>query len=122
MTTIYMAMVMIGSLEPGTPAPHNLLKEVLHNLLHVPAYTVLTLLVMMTVDALGRALTRRVVIEAVAIAVLYGSLIEILQGYVPGRTSSFLDVLLNFCGALLAVVVAKSGVISFSKGEPKEGR
>ena len=65
---------------------------------HFVAYTVLT------VNA-GLLVERRKWIVLFATCILYGMLLELLQGLVPGRQVSVLDVLANSTGVLIGWLI-----------------
>jgi len=98
-----MAMVLIGSLQPSIPDPDpSWIKEVIHNALHVPAYAFLAFLLLATCSQIGSRSRPVMILIFVA---LYGGMIEILQGSVPGRTASFFDAVLNTFGAFCAISI-----------------
>ena len=128
-TIVYMGLLLLVSLKPvvETAAPPSALKETLHNLLHVPAYAILAFLLFYALISLRSTLRQSVEGQAVhgpqstvlwtvdgrpsakaskgrlwtafLIAVIYGALMEYLQGFVPGRLPSVLDLILNTLGA-----------------------
>ena len=73
------------------------------NLLHVPAYAILTWLWFRALKHRGWAAGPAVVTAAV-VAVVYGGLDEIHQYFVPGRFASITDALLNAGGAAVVAV------------------
>ena len=75
-------------------------------LLHLAAYTVLGLLLLRAFHG-GMPAELRVLptMLAVVVAVIYGGLDEIHQGFVAGRNSDPADFTADIGGALLAVVV-----------------
>ncbi|MDZ4242379.1 MAG: hypothetical protein U1D99_06095, partial [Candidatus Omnitrophota bacterium] len=52
---------------------------------------------------------RRVLGSALAIAVAYGALIEVLQGNAQGREPSVIDLAINLFGGLAAVYAIRRG-------------
>lgn len=83
------------------------LPEGVSNLCHFPLYGVLGALFAVALgvgQSVGLALTRRAALAGACLAVIYGFVDEIHQGFVPGRDCSFYDILTNtaaaFTGAL----------------------
>ena len=104
-TVLYMAVLMAGSLRPNLDtAPHSQLKEMLHNFFHFPAYAMLTFILIKTFLAFEQKGFRFWVF---LISAGYGGLIEILQGFVPGRTPSWGDESVNTLGTLLVLIFFK---------------
>jgi len=98
-TFLYMAALMLASLPPKIiPGDPTLLKEIFHNSLHVPAYTLLTLLIWKSWNRFSLP-----VIAGLSFA--YSLLNEIIQRFVPGRTASLSDAALNGLGVGLALVM-----------------
>lgn len=103
----YMGVLLIVSAIPGT-TPHGgrdatllgLIPPIVQNLLHIPAYGVLALLWIRTLEAHGLA-SRRSLLIAVLIAAGYGGATEAVQAWIPGRSPSAGDFLLNLAGVLL---------------------
>ena len=102
-----MILICVLSLKPvknieGTP-----LQEMLHNLCHVPAYAGLTFIVIGLLMVYEVKST--IFLKAFCFSVLYGVLLEFLQGFVPGRTPSLLDVSSNAFGALGMIFLIRQG-------------
>ena len=104
---IYMVLICYLSLKPEEGPKGTALQETLHNLGHVPAYAGLTFL------AIGLLMVYEVkssvFLKAFCSSVLYGVLLEYLQGFVPGRTPSLLDVSSNAFGALGMIFLIHQG-------------
>jgi hypothetical protein len=83
------------------------------NLLHVPAYALLTWLWFRALRHKGRAAVAAALIAAI-IAIAYGGLDEIHQYFVPGRFASITDALLNAAGA----VAVLGGVLVAERRRP----
>ena len=103
-----MAMVFVASSVPdegNDSLGHKILflKPELHNLLHVPAYAVLTFLWWKALGSGGWGPT----LVAGLIAVTYGALDEFHQYFVPGRLASVTDGLLNLLGCALAAIAIR---------------
>ncbi|VAX34851.1 hypothetical protein MNBD_UNCLBAC01-1093 [hydrothermal vent metagenome] len=102
-TIIYMGI--LAYLQLRNPLGNNnagisSVKQLLHNLAHIPAYAVLAWLVLkffFKVDF-------RAKIYATVIASAYGILMELLQSLAPGRFASLGDVFLNTFGILIIIL------------------
>ena len=110
-TVIYMALLLWGSLKPpaASVGEQDFVREMLHNLLHVPAYAGLTLVLYKAIKS-SEQRPKNGILEirdiefgarkaGMLIAIIYGVVIEQLQGMVPGRYPSTLDIFLNIAGA-----------------------
>jgi VanZ family protein len=106
---LLMAMIFIESSIPMDGGPGDIkfmtnLNPNLQNLLHIPLYACLSFL-------WGRAFSRLKVNTAVGvvftffIVILYGSLDEVHQTFVPGRSGGLLDIYLNTLGAIIGIGV-----------------
>lgn len=94
-----------------TPAPRepSVLRSLLHNGMHVVAFGALAAATWLASLPRSPHLgARSAAARAVLLAVAYGVVDEVHQGYVPGRTSSPADVLSDACGALLAVCLLRA--------------
>lgn len=111
----YMAVLTYVSLYPVPPATELSARvRLINNLLHVPAYAVLTALWIAYLRLRWRkASDWRVLLPAFLIACGYGGLMELAQFFVPGRFASLQDTFYNMCGALWTVVA----VLIFPTGE-----
>lgn len=100
----YMLLLLIGSLWP---VPHPKIepfwKDMLRNLVHVPAYAFLAFLWLKTLRARKLSFQKAAKITILGCFV-FGIVIEFLQGFVPGRDPSSLDVLLNTLGILIPII------------------
>ena len=81
-----------------------LIQPELHNLLHVPAYGMLTWLWWKAFATRGWKFGRSLM-SAMSISIGYGALEEVHQYFVPGRSLSFTDLMLNALGALLCALL-----------------
>jgi VanZ family protein len=78
-------------------------EQILSNLAHIPAFALLTLLWLKTINWNGKgSFLNLFVLCSLA---LFAVLTEILQSFVPGRTASFMDLGLNFIGILFGLYV-----------------
>lgn len=77
----------------------------LQNLLHIPAYTVLVILV---VPALGPSFKTGLANMAWVLlgCCVFGVALEFAQAAIPGRTASLTDVLLNAAGVIIGCLTA----------------
>ena len=95
----YMLLIFALSLKPvWQDHPDSWIREMLHNLMHVPAYALMAFFVYLAWSGEGQ---RRW--GSVLIPFIYGVLLEVLQGFVPGRYPSWLDIVLNALGIITAV-------------------
>ena len=101
MAVLYMFLLAAGSLWPvtadsaiaATPT-----RRMANNLLHVPAYGLLFILLALTLA--GATRVEHICARALASAVGFGLLMELLQfALVPGRSASGMDMALNAAGA-----------------------
>ena len=106
MALVYTTALAVVSLLPsGSAAPggwDGVISPGLQNLLHVPAYAGLAILWLWAVP--GRAGARAAWLAA-ALCAAYGAGLEFVQAFVPGRTGSILDVLLNAAGSAAGLLV-----------------
>lgn len=87
----------------------SLLRALLHNAMHVVAFGALAAATWLaSLPRPPKNGARAAAVGAVLLAVAYGVIDEVHQGYVPGRVCSPADVLSDACGALLAVCLLGS--------------
>lgn len=107
----YMGMIFALSSMPGQVAPdasplNRLMAWTppqLQNSLHIPLYAGLAWLWCRALS-LRNYRPGRVAATAVSLSILYGALDEWHQTFVPGRTGSLTDLMLDLIGALLAAI------------------
>lgn len=87
------------------PSPPGLTTEIWSYLAHMGMFGVLGLTVWWALGLNGRLLKREREWWAIGIATAYGVLDEFHQSFVPNRDPSALDVLADFVGAALAVMI-----------------
>lgn len=87
---------------PGMPG---FTQEVWSYLGHISAFGLLGLCVWWALGMNTRLLDRERTIYAIAITTAYGLLDEFHQSFVPGRDTSVFDLLADFAGATIAVIV-----------------
>lgn len=89
----YMFLLLLVSLKPGSSSGQDsAFKLAFYNLAHIPAYALLTLLLVYATAA-------RSLVWAFIAACSYGVFNEWLQHFVPERMTSITDMLLNAIGA-----------------------
>jgi len=111
-TAVYMFSLLMFSLIPVRDLQGvSSVKQIMHNVAHVPAYAILTLLL---IGALGSKLR----VRAFWISILYGCFNEIVQSFVPGRSCSIVDVCSNALGAGISIYFISKRFIRF--GYPNE--
>ena len=97
-TAGYMLLILALSLHPVLDKqPESWFREMVHNLMHAPAYGLMAFFVLLSWDQTHQW-ERRSVLGTALVCFGYGVLIEILQGFVPGRNPSLLDITLNTLG------------------------
>jgi len=100
------AVLAVVSLLPGGPAaPAGWDRSVspgVQNLLHVPAYAVLTVLWLWALEPVRRVGAALLVTVACG---AYGAALEGAQAFIAGRTGSLADALLNAAGAAAGLVL-----------------
>jgi len=97
----YLAVLLTASNMPVYYKSTSLLKQVLHNAMHIPAYFILTWILLIYLNRRSRS--RMLYAGVIAVSMCFGVTNEIVQSFVPGRDTSLLDVGLNLLGTLLAV-------------------
>ena len=108
---VYVAALTVVSLLPSGRNTlggwDSQLTPTIQNALHVPAYAGLMVLVYLGFQSPRRTGLARLFLTAAACGV-FGAALEIAQWFVPGRTPSAIDVLLNLAGVALGVTIALS--------------
>jgi len=114
-TLIYMVALLAVSLKPiDRTGPSSAVQEATHNFFHVPAYALLTLFWVNTLTAYK--IQSRILIWAFCISCLYGLMNELLQGWVPGRFPSRLDIFLNTLGTVGMLLFIKKRTLKRDMG------
>ena len=75
----------------------------MQNALHVPAYTVLTILLLASVGSSWRR-HAGLVAGLACVCILCGIVLELLQAHIPGRFASATDMFLNAAGVLIGLI------------------
>jgi VanZ family protein len=98
-----MAALTLVSIQPASKGHgHDILRQILNNMLHIPAYGLLTFLLIKSVPKF-----KYIYIFSFLFALAFGVLNEYLQSFAPGRYPSIMDVLLNVAGSGAVVVWIK---------------
>jgi len=106
-TLFYMGCLLAYSLKPGANfGTASSIKQVAFNLAHVPAYALLTLLLVYSLDL-------KTLNWAFMVSVSYGIFNEFVQSFSPGRAVSIFDILLNVLGCWLFLYFLKKGQLEF---------
>ena len=79
------------------------------NLLHVPAYVVLTGLVLLSAGS-GQFVAKRAPLLLAGTCVVFGALLEGVQTIIPGRSASLSDGVLNVLGVLGGLAAWRFGI------------
>ena len=98
-----LALVAATLLPSGTDALGGwdlVLTPALQNVLHVPAYALLAILVFLALS-ISRQLGGRKILWIGLTCFACGLLLEFLQAVIPGRIASLTDTLLNLCGIII---------------------
>jgi len=109
-TIVYIGLLFFLSSIPSNPCIHtSLIKRILHNFLHIPAYGGLALLFLLTFNSYthSRSSFRHPFIFAGSCAFIFGVLDEFHQSFVPGRIVSLGDILLDAVGIILTLLLIK---------------
>ncbi len=104
-----MALLWWSSSQTPAPREPSVLRSLLHNGMHVVAFGALAAATWLA--SLPRSPqhgARAAAAGAVLLAVAYGVVDEVHQGFVPRRVSSPVDVLSDACGAMLAVCLLRA--------------
>jgi VanZ family protein len=110
----YMIFLLFVSISPTNLSGRgHMVKQVLHNLGHIPAYMVFTLLWIQLLR--GRRIILHVYVLALTFAMSYGGFMEFLQSMTPGRTAALSDCLLNSLGGGIAIWLDRKGIFLFLK-------
>ena len=78
------------------------LKPTLQNLLHIPAFAILTVLCLQVLSYSPMAMPRKVLL-VLGFSILFGISNELVQWAVPGRYPGILDIMLNSVGSVLGI-------------------
>ena len=105
---IYMIIIFILSTMSGTSnvigSDSSFLIEILYNFLHIPVYSLLALLWMITLRSNGESLGKAG-LHTVTISLAYAAFIEFNQSFVPGRYATLGDFILNTIGCVCGLLI-----------------
>lgn len=73
-------------------------------LAHIGVYAILSLLLSLSIYQKERK-TRTIQTISLTICIVYSSILEILQNFVPGRMFDWYDFLANYTGGLVGVII-----------------
>lgn len=91
------AVILAASLVPGGGGSSSLGPIGVDKLLHVGGYAVLAVAALVAIHAR----TGRGALGVVLLVTVFGGVVELLQGPVPGRSVSFLDLVADAAGAVI---------------------
>jgi VanZ family protein len=74
-------------------------------LAHIAVFAMLSFLISVACSHKGRGKTTKSTIRALTICLVYSSLLECCQHFVPGRTLDGYDFLANYTGGLVGVII-----------------
>jgi hypothetical protein len=98
-TMLYMVGITLLSSTPRHPSPRHMLLEYGLNLIHLPMFAGLAFLMIKTIAPRQRQLlATRVCAVAALLLVTFAALDEWHQAFVPGRSASVIDLLLDVMG------------------------
>ena len=80
------------------------LKPTIQNLLHIPAFAILSILCLQVLSYSSMVRTRKLALVLV-FSVVFGILNELVQFAIPGRYPGSLDIMLNSVGSALGMLV-----------------
>lgn len=108
----YVILLALASLLPsGADTPYiggwdAEISPTFQDLAHIPAYMILTILVLATMSTRNTRPSTRSVLLIAALCITFGVVLEWLQArFIAGRTGSVSDALLNTLGTILAVAL-----------------
>ena len=109
----YTGVLAVFSLLPSQSGPldgwDSSIQPSVQNLLHVPAYMVLTGLVLLAAGP-GQLVAKRLSLMLAGACVVFGALLEGLQAIIPGRSASLSDGVLNVLGVLVGLAAWRFGI------------
>ena len=98
-TLLYMVGITLLSSIPRSPTPHHTLVEYSMNLGHIPLFAGLTILLIKTIAPKQRqSLATRTCTWAAMLLIAFAAFDEWHQAFVPGRSGSVIDFLLDLMG------------------------
>ena len=112
LTAVYMVVLLGLSVKSSFDME---VSSFIFNLFHVPAYVLLAFLLVNTLYVYNKKISFR--LWAFWGAVFYGGLMEVAQSFVPGRTASLGDLILDAIGAGGLILVIKKTGCYFQESE-----
>jgi len=102
-------MLLASSIIPGESESRGLqffvnFNPTIQNLLHIPAYAILSFL-LLDISKEYQALKRRKILGVFGFCCFFGALNEIIQMAIPGRFGALTDVALNITGTCLGILI-----------------
>lgn len=105
---VWMAVIFFFSSRPDLPLPSDdFLSQIISTLGHVTVYGVLMALLLRAISGGWRHLKARHIVIAYVVLMAYALSDEFHQAFVPHRTPDPLDLLADFAGATIALVLWK---------------
>lgn len=89
--------------SPNTPMFWSVMPPSLQNFLHVPMFIGFTYLLGSLMEDLFKKTNRIAIILIISFCM--GTLLEMIQSFVPGRYPGLVDILLNLLGAVIGLLV-----------------
>ncbi len=98
---LYLCLLSLLSLIPGKEGPHVIIG--IDKLVHFTMYLVLGIIFFIVLNNLKKpeSIYKRIILS-VCFCTVYGLFIEIVQGFVPGRSPDLFDAAANFAGSFFA--------------------
>ena len=117
-----------GIIEPAlhwlfpslTPATLDFIHHIIRKCGHLTEYFIFGLLVLRAIRGGSPRLRLAWALAAIGTAAVYASLDEFHQSFVPGRTASVYDVMLDTAGGTLAIIVAALFALRLHQGDGRE--
>ena len=108
---LYMSLVMMGSLIPMDRQISGLrfiiaMKPMLQNLLHIPMFAVLSILLLQVLSGYDMTPLKRAAV-LLGVAISFGVVNEMIQVIIPGRYAGMLDMVLNLIGIFSGILLYK---------------
>lgn len=100
LVVLWSMLIVYYSFSPGDAVPGA--KIFGDKSLHMASYFVLSLFYFNALQSKGE----KAIYYSIFFATMYGVLLELLQGFVPYRSASIVDVAVNSLGALIAPIIA----------------
>ena len=102
---IYIGMIFLLSFKHPGVVKHSFVKEVINNLAHIPLYGVLGYFLMVLFKHLRTG--TKAFMYTIVCGMSIAGLDEFFQSFIPGRTVSCMDLMLDLTGICLAILAFK---------------